>query len=148
MIYTEKDGDSMYSKHKGMTDRDYTLTPPPGYDGSRFRRRSDGRDDAFPLYGESPKRTAPQYDKPCCEKEEPEEEYICEDEEEVLSPCQCCEESPPCEEKPKESPGILSFLQSLGSEEVLLIALILLLANDAKAGIDTILMLALLLCIT
>ena len=51
----------MYSRNKGITDRldrgdmmepRVILTPPPGYDGSRFKTRSDGRDDAFPMYGD------------------------------------------------------------------------------------------------
>lgn len=40
----------MYSRKTYEESGSYTITPPPGYDGSRFRRRSDGRDDSFPPY--------------------------------------------------------------------------------------------------
>ncbi len=40
----------MYSRKTYEESGSYTITPPPGYDGSRFRRRSDGRDDNFPPY--------------------------------------------------------------------------------------------------
>ena len=46
----------MYSRKTYEESGGYTITPPPGYDGSRFRRRSDGRDDSFPPYDASPKR--------------------------------------------------------------------------------------------
>lgn len=136
----------MYSKYKGITDQNYSLTPPPGYDGSRFRRRSDGRDDAFPLYREEAKKHPPLKKKPDFFEEEIQKPCPIEAEEEC--DCRFCEEGNLPEEKPKSDSGILSFLQGLGNEELLLIALILILANDSKAGIDTILILALLLCIS
>ena len=46
----------MYSRKTYEESGGYTITPPPGYDGSRFRRRSDGRDDSFPPYDTSPKK--------------------------------------------------------------------------------------------
>ena len=129
----------MYSKNKGLTDRDYVLTPPPGYDGSRFRRRSDGRDDAFPLYSEPPKRIMKRPEEHSCSFcEEPFEEDICE------CPCPEIPENQPCE---KDS-QLLSFLQGIGGEELLLVALVILLSKDSKAGIETVLILALLLCIS
>ena len=46
----------MYSRKTYEESGGYTITPPPGYDGSRFRRRSDGRDDSFPPYDTSAER--------------------------------------------------------------------------------------------
>lgn len=46
----------MYSRKTYEESGGYTITPPPGYDGSRFRRRSDGRDDSFPPYDTPPKK--------------------------------------------------------------------------------------------
>lgn len=46
----------MYSRKTYEESGSYTITPPPGYDGSRFRRRSDGRDDSFPPYDITPKK--------------------------------------------------------------------------------------------
>ena len=139
----------MYSKNKGITDRDYVITPPPGYDGSRFRRRSDGRDDAFLSYSDIPQRVQKQKFRPVSEDEE-----ICPPEKEDSPPeyaeesCQCDDCPCPCEEEKKEkSHGIISFLEGIGGEELLLIALILLLSKDNAAGIETILILSLLLCI-
>lgn len=133
----------MYSKSKGMQYGEYTLTPPPGYDGSRFRRRSDGRDDAFPFYGEPkrrerpPKREAPPPLLPAEEECEP-QKY----EEEDCCPCECADD------KKDEGSGLLSFIQGLPGEEILLIALIILLAgSEDRAGLDTVLILALLLCL-
>lgn len=143
----------MYSKNKGMYTQDYALTPPPGYDGSRFRRRSDGRDDAFPIYPEQahryrqPKRPKEESPLPCQNEEDiyscnggcPEEEYPCED----RSPAAC---SLP-EKEGKGDTGIISFIEGLKSEELLLIALIVLLCTkDGGQGLDTVLILALLLC--
>ena len=50
----------MYSRKTYEESGGYTITPPPGYDGSRFRRRSDGRDDSFPPYD----TTAPKISEP------------------------------------------------------------------------------------
>ena len=140
----------MYSKSKGIHMHEYSLTPPPGYDGSRFRRRSDGRDDAFPIYpdqpqiyrqpSKAPKALQPEY----CPDEE--EAICCEDEE-----CPCEKEcDPPCPSHPKKDKGdsgLISFIEGLKSEELLLIALIVLLCTkDGGQGLDTVLILALLLC--
>lgn len=159
----------MYSKSKGMTDRDITLTPPPGYDGSRFRKRSDGRDDSFPLYYEDTHRYGQQ--KKCRERHRfpsdstycpnrhmPKEEvHDCLDEE--IEDGECCEceaveeekaeTAEPCEKKETRENPIKNFLKELGSEEILLIALIVLLSgNQTRAGLETVLILSLLLCIT
>lgn len=137
----------MYSKSKGLTDRGFTLTPPPGYDGSRFRKRSDGRDDAFPSYSQSnispppiqEHIEAPIEEQPPC-IEEP-EAPIC------ISEPVCHINDRKKEKNEKENP-LTAFLQSLKSEDILLIALIILLAGtDKNNGIETILILALLLCI-
>ena len=138
----------MYSKNKGLTDRDYTLTPPPGYDGSRFRRRSDGRDDAFPMYSEPPQRIRKKPEPPPCP--------LCDDcpvtNDGPPESCECQSddswEEKPCEKEAEKEKKLLSFLQGIGGEELLLIALIILLAKDGKAGIETVLILALLLCIS
>jgi len=140
-----------------MTQRDQMLTPPPGYDGSRFRKRSDGRDESFYAYPEITVREPIQ--KRASERHvikrrvkdmsHPvnEQTNACGDEcaptAENAAPC---DSAPECE---REQPSALSaFFQSLGSEEILLIALILLLANDSRANIDTVLILALLLCVS
>lgn len=91
----------MYSRKTFGESGSYCITPPPGYDGSRFRRRSDGRDDSFPPYDESPKE-------------------------------------PPRKEKEKKH---------IGSEELLIVALIIALASEETPCIELILMLALLLCV-
>ena len=157
----------MYSRNKGMTDRDFTLTPPPGYDGSRFRRRSDGRDDAYPLYSDrerrqdmqerprrghityQPEKKAPR-EEPCPLCDASEEQYVCSPEEEP-SPEECKEQTTPApleKSEKKSENGVISFLQSLGSEDILLIALIVLLAGgESRVGMETVLILALLLCI-
>ena len=164
----------MYSKYKGITDRDYSLTPPPGYDGSRFRRRSDGRDDSFPLYGNNfgtlqstqpkdPARCRSQshdYARedqknevitkscslPICDEQTDEKAESCPD---STGSCPQIESCPICHNSTLKDSKLLSYLQSIGSEEILLISLILFLAGS-KSGIETetILILALLLCIS
>ncbi len=164
----------MYSKYKGITDRDYSLTPPPGYDGSRFRRRSDGRDDTFPLYKNdaNPASKPPKKDPLKCRavthdyaKDDPllsqnsDYDLTCTDD--SLCEChqkenQCCadcdRDEQPCPHKVSEvaekSSGIMKFLQGLGNEEILLISLILLLAGGkSRSETETILILTLLLCV-
>lgn len=165
----------MYSKYKGITDRDYSLTPPPGYDGSRFRRRSDGRDDAFPMYGSDVERPMPQRQKDqvscrtathdyskdeplsqspeeCTEQDSTDKSAECFTEEETCC-TQCAECDSPCHKdmgpSSAKSSKVMSFLHGLGNEEILLISLILLLAGGRnRAETDTILILALLLCVT
>lgn len=157
----------MYSRSKGMTGRDYHLTPPPGYDGSRFGTRSDGRDDAFPPYREERHlhhREESEHDRISVKSKEDHTEHspsvqyetaedLCDDltkEEcaECLEKDVCAEarEHPPSESKPF---SVSNFLKKLGNEEILLIALIILLAgSQSNAQGDTLLILALLLCIT
>ncbi len=47
-MYSRSRNSQKYSPRASGFSAPDTLTPPPGYDGSRFRRRSDGRDDSFP----------------------------------------------------------------------------------------------------
>ncbi|MBQ4067480.1 MAG: hypothetical protein IJD22_07550 [Clostridia bacterium] len=151
----------MYSRNKGNTEREVYLTPPPGYDGSRFRKRSDGRDDAYPPYAEDevihPHRhyrsgagsrarqgTSPVSNKPIYDKTA--EECSCSPssgEEETCSECRS-----PSEEGNGSRATSFDLLKGLGSEELLLIALIILLAQSSNGGSDTVLILALLLCIS
>lgn len=161
----------MYSRNKGITGRDIYLTPPPGYDGSRFRRRSDGRDDAYPLYGDGEKSVhAPHRPmqsseprtkhsrRPPPKKEHCTEEFMSDapfndgSDKEPEEGCDCPFEDrsdpPDLKEESRSSSFVSEFLKSLGSEELLLIALIILLAKDSNAGSDTVLLLALLLCIS
>ena len=149
----------MYSKAKGFTDRDLTLTPPPGYDGSRFRSRSDGRDDSFPPYREAHHRKkagAPSaegaFPAACCEAL-PEEEKCCDapslDERAQSEQCPFCKVPEECCEGGGRENPISSFIKGLGNEEILLIALIVLLSgNQSRQGLETVLILALLLCIS
>lgn len=135
----------MYSRSKGMTHTEPYLTPPPGYDGSRFRKRSDGRDEAFlAAYTPppAPKETArDSFEEPiCCPKDE-EPPDVCPESEEI----QCSDDEagaakgPPLRHRP---------LQFLGEEELLLISLILILAGGNDANTDVVLLLSLLLCIS
>lgn len=137
----------MYSKYKGNTQKDYTFMPPPGYDGSRFRRRSDGRDDTFPLYEEvRVENNIPDGDieeeLSDAFHEESFEEY--DDSLEGEEPCPKLDSH---EEEKKES-GISALLSGLSREDILLIALIVLTGFSGEgAGIETVLILLLLLCI-
>ena len=217
----------MYSRNKGITDRldpgdmmepRVILTPPPGYDGSRFKTRSDGRDDAFPMYGDdlpspqgsSAKRQRHRYysnSRKCGDgtSDDMSESGECENQNSGgdLSLCRterrqgffcppkrdskydCCEDSdrdccfdrdrdccdmsdrgcgqecdfdrdrdccnphmgkhPPHRE---ECPSPLSALiKSIGKEELMIIALMLILAGEkGQTDMDTVLILALLLC--
>lgn len=138
----------MYSKSKGIIYQQAVPTPPPGYDGSRFRGRSDGRDDTFPLYESN---TAPRriFQSPAQEnrhQEAKDEGIYCEE-------CSCageCEEheKTDCKEVKSSPMSILApILKSIGKEELLIIALIILLAGEhGKPDTDTILLLAILLC--
>lgn len=143
----------MYSRTKGNTSREYSLTPPPGYDGSRFRKRSDGRDDAFPLYREEP---CPVFEKEhTCKSCE-----TCEEKEALRLPCpdgplddgDCHTAEPPhipCNDHEDRSSPVLSFLKGLGTEEILLISLIALLSGSReRSQMETVLILALLLCVS
>lgn len=134
----------MYSKNKGITYQQTVLTPPPGYDGSRFRHRSDGRDDSFPLYEEkSPSHRTVTKEMPECECE-------------AIDKCECCE----CDNDSKNNDSnkgdcqksspmsvLAPILKGIGKEELLIIALIILLSGEhGRPDTDTILLLALLLC--
>lgn len=136
----------MYSKNKGITYQPTVLTPPPGYDGSRFRRRSDGRDDTFPLYEEAgpsrrdakaPRQISSAHTKEnscprCAAAAEDSDTYACPDKE------------PPQHQSVNT---LTSFISGIGKEELLLIALIIILAGEKGCiDIDTILLLTLLLC--
>lgn len=146
----------MYSKNKGITYQPTVLTPPPGYDGSRFRRRSDGRDDTFPLYEEAPSarrepvrhesgRHEPVRQKP--KRPSPPEEKDCP---------QCADNAGDsntysCHRDEATTPSpigfLTSFISGIGKEELLLIALIIILSGEkGNIDTDTILLLALLLC--
>ena len=103
----------MYSRKNR---EEYIITPPPGYDGSRFGSRSDGRDDSFPPYN----KEGQMYTK---------------------------EEKTPCEEPCKEShlPQVLK--NRIGQEELLLIALLIVIVGEKSVSPEIILLLGLLLCI-
>ena len=178
----------MYSKNKGMTerreggmnirgeDRGFTLTPPPGYDGSRFKTRSDGRDDAFPMYGDP---DAPHHrctavpcgrrhsgdihnihhhkdheaancsdgrgDRDMCEND------VCCSDVRCLSDCcsdtDCAECGSNCrKEDCKDKTPFSSFIKNIGKEEILLIALIFIIAGSSCPDPETVILLALILC--
>jgi len=137
----------MYSKYKGNTQRDYSFMPPPGYDGSRFRRRSDGRDDTFPLYeevrAENTLREEYVEEEPC----EAADEEVFEEYGDPFAEEEACSAPAVQEDVKKESP-LSALLSGLSREDILIIALIILLGYEKEsAGIETVLILALLLCI-
>lgn len=141
----------MYSKNKGFTYQQTILTPPPGYDGSRFRGRSDGRDDAFPLYetqSRTPKRILTKKSSGISNNDmygAEEEIYEAPPESEQES----CEPSSSNNSTGDASPISLlaPILKSIGKEELIIIALIIILAGEREGiDVDTILLLALLLC--
>ncbi|MBR6676003.1 MAG: hypothetical protein IKL24_01585 [Clostridia bacterium] len=133
----------MYSKAKGMPRCDASPIPPPGYDGSRFRKRNDGRDEAFLAAYAPPAQPSVAREKlqlhrdiPTEEPEKAPEEIICE--EDVTTEAEECVSAPSTKE--------LSL--GIGNEELLLIALILILAGEGSAGTEAVLLLTLLLCIS
>lgn len=147
----------MYSKNKGFGYQQASFTPPPGYDGSRFRGRSDGRDDSFPLYESQVRpqkriltqRTSepPHIDRIDQIEQNSNEAAVCtlcersEDEETNKNSCR--------ENSSEVSPMSLlaPILKRIGKEELLIIALIIILAGERDClDTDTILLLALLLC--
>ena len=175
----------MYSKNKGMTDRrdggmnirsedrGFTLTPPPGYDGSRFKTRSDGRDDAFPMYGDPDaphhRCTAVPYDRrhagdihnihrknqgtPHCT----DGCNMCENDDrcpDVRCLPDCCSSNTDCtecgsdcsKEDCRDKTPFSSFLKNIGKEEILLIALIFMIAGSSCPDPETVILLALILC--
>ena len=165
----------MYSKNKGMNirseDRGFTLTPPPGYDGSRFKTRSDGRDDAFPMYGDP---DAPHHRctaVPCGRRHSGDihnihhhkdheaancsdgrgDRDMCEKDVRCLSDCcsdtDCAECGSDCrKEDCKDKTPFSSFIKNIGKEEILLIALIFMIAGSSCPDPETVILLALILC--
>ncbi len=128
----------MYSKKYMNTRRaDYTITPPPGYDGSRFRSRSDGRDDAFPPYDALPQIYRPDRQHPGAKEDEPRED---------ITPELTTTVEPSLQ---SSSPhGFFPFLkEGIGQEELMIIALLIILLTEEKLSAETILMLGLLLCL-
>lgn len=129
----------MYSKKtSGIGSGDYIITPPPGYDGSRFGSRSDGRDDAFPPYDRTPQIYSPKRSAPSQQMKECEHSYECEKETDAA-----CSSDKECEQG-----GLFPFLKrGIGQEELLLIALLIVLVCEREVSPEIILMLGLLLCI-
>ncbi len=120
----------MYSKKYINSDAGYSITPPPGYDGSRFGSRSDGRDDGFPPYNSPPQVYMPQKSKQKKADIPPKDEGDISDK---------------TDEK-KET--IFPFLkEGIGQEELLIIALLIVLVSEKNISNELILMLGLLLCI-
>ncbi len=112
----------MYSRKSRDDYGDYIITPPPGYDGSRFGFRSDGRDDSFPPYDKRGQLCS----KPDVNKDEK----------------QCVD----CEKREEE--GLFPFLKSgIGQEELILIALLLVIVGEKNVSPEIVLILGLLLCI-
>ncbi len=113
----------MYSR---KSREDYIITPPPGYDGSRFGSRSDGRDDSFPPYDRSSQLFSQVSEKKA---------------EETCEECR-----PECEEK--ETHAMFPFLKKgIGQEELILIALLIVIVGEKNVSPEIILLLGLLLCI-
>ncbi len=125
----------MYSKKNGVFEGgDYVITPPPGYDGSRFGSRSDGRDDAFPPYDKPP-----QIYSPARRNRPPQQESATEE---------CKEPAAICVEEKEKNIGLFPFLKKgIGQEELLIIALLIVIVMEKNASPELILMLGLLLCI-
>ena len=114
----------MYSKAKVIRERQDGMTPPPGYGGNRFRTEERECDDGFPKEN----CTSP------CQKPEKNE-------------CREATLEEKCEEKASKCLDPLSFLKNIDKEELLIIALIIILAGEKdRVGSDTLLLLILLLC--
>lgn len=112
----------MYSRKSRDNYGEYVITPPPGYDGSRFGYRSDGRDDSFPPY-----------DKRGQMYVEPEEKK---------------EESCKSEDVRAEQNRLFPFMKNgIGHEELLLIALLIVMVGEKNSSPELVLILGLLLCI-
>ena len=111
----------MYSRKTREEYGDFIITPPPGYDGSRFGSRSDGRDDSFPPY-DSQAQIYSQSDK---KKEQTSDKH-----------------------ELNKSASLFPFLKKgIGQEELLLIALLIVLVGEKEVSPEIVLILALLLCI-
>ena len=125
----------MYSKKQmGYPSGGYSITPPPGYDGSRFKSRSDGRDDAFPPY-DKPARTYTAEKKPS-DNDTRSSTY---DDDDVFS-----FDTP----KAEKSNSIFPILKNgISNEELLIIALLIVLISENNISSELVLMLGLLLCL-
>lgn len=111
----------MYSRKTREEYGNYVITPPPGYDGSRFRSRSDGRDDSFPPYDSQTQI----YSRPAQKAEQPGEKH-----------------------EENKNASLFPFLKKgIGQEELLLIALLIVLVGEKDVSPEIVLILALLLCI-
>lgn len=126
----------MYSKKQmGYPSGGYSITPPPGYDGSRFKSRSDGRDDAFPPY-DKPARTYTAEKKPSDNNNTRSNTY---DDDDVFS-----FDTP----KAEKSNSIFPILKNgISNEELLIIALLIVLISENNISSELVLMLGLLLCL-
>lgn len=124
----------MYSKRNSFErENSYIITPPPGYDGSRFGRRSDGRDDAFPPY-----------DRPLQQQET--EKRSC-TYSRKKQPVKEAQDSSVQKERGADSDSLSLFHGVLGKEELLIIALLISLVGEKEATPELILILGLLLCV-
>lgn len=117
----------MYSKARAAEQR-HTVTPPPGYGGSRFSERSESPN-SCPSCGEEyiskPSRPVEAENAPT----------------EPVSP-----KKPPCDGERRSGLSEISRIFShMGREEILLSALIIILAQGGET--DLLLMLLLLLCL-
>ncbi|MBQ5332681.1 MAG: hypothetical protein J6K92_05430 [Oscillospiraceae bacterium] len=130
----------MYSKKQmGYPQRGYSITPPPGYDGSRFRSRSDGRDDAFPPYDNPPQVYAPEKKGGAHVSSENSA-----DNEDIFS----FDHPPKSAIKVKKDESFFPFLKKgIGNEELIIIALLIVLISENNISSELVLMLGLLLCI-
>ena len=127
----------MYSKKQmGYPSGGYSITPPPGYDGSRFKSRSDGRDDAFPPY-DKPARTYTAEKKPSDNNSNIRSSTY--DDDDVFS-----FDTP----KAEKSNSIFPILKNgISNEELLIIALLIVLISENNISSELVLMLGLLLCL-
>lgn len=120
----------MYSKKNREEYGGYIITPPPGYDGSRFGSRSDGRDDSFPPYDRQPQIYSQK------QRKNPQEDKY----ERTDAECEACDRG--------EAKGLFPFMKNgIGQEELLLIALLIVLVGEKNVSPEIVLILALLLCI-
>ena len=111
----------MYSRRTREEYGDYIITPPPGYDGSRFGNRSDGRDDSFPPYDSQTQ---------------------------IYSQSEKKKESTREKREENKNVSLFPFLKKgIGQEELLLIALLIVLVGEKDVSPEIVIILALLLCI-
>lgn len=132
----------MYSRRNMNYGEEYPYSLPPRYSGSRFRR-SDGRMED-PRVFTAPPTTPPWSEEDCSSVDSPGEVVDCECvEPELHEDCTDGmpeEECPLCPDEPqKDHHGVVSDLFGglLGSEELLIIGVIILLtlsAEDGKGG--------------